>query len=54
MYRAAGMDAAQIETKVLEVLNVAVVGKWAGDVSTCATRITPYRSMGCKLGFTFS
>jgi hypothetical protein len=26
MYRSAGMDAAQIEAKVLEVLGVAVVG----------------------------
>jgi hypothetical protein len=29
MYRAAGMDAAQIEAKVLETLGVAVVGKRA-------------------------
>ena len=29
MYRVAGMDAAQIETKVLEVLGVSVVGKRA-------------------------
>jgi 1-deoxy-D-xylulose-5-phosphate synthase len=29
MYRAAGMDAAQIEAKVLQTLGVAVVGKRA-------------------------
>ena len=29
MYRLAGMDAAQIEAKVLETLGVAVVGKRA-------------------------
>jgi len=29
MYRVAGMDAAQIEAKVLQVLGVAVVGKRA-------------------------
>ena len=29
MYRVAGMDAAQIEAKVLETLGVAVVGKRA-------------------------